>query len=58
MIVTLLGLFLAIPNVVTLITLVVGIVLIGIQVRLEEEYLTRVHGKDYLEYRRYVRRWL
>ena len=58
MMVTLLGLFLAIPNVATLITLVAGIILIGIQVRLEEEYLIRIHGQDYLEYRRRVRRWL
>ena len=58
MMVTLLGLFLAIPNVATLITLVAGIILIGIQVRLEEEYLIRIHGEDYLQYRRRVRRWL
>jgi protein-S-isoprenylcysteine O-methyltransferase Ste14 len=56
MTVTLLGLFLVIPNVGTLVTLLVGSILIGIQVRLEEEYLTRVHGEKYLEYRRGVRR--
>ena len=58
MMVTLLGLFWIIPNVVTLITLLLGVILIGIQVRLEEEYLTRTHGEKYLEYRRYVRRWI
>ena len=58
MMVTLLGLFLVIPNVGTLITLVVGIILIGIQVRLEEEYLTQVHGDKYTDYRRSVRRWI
>lgn len=58
MVVTLLGIFLMIPNAGTLITLLVGIILIGIQVRLEEEYLTRVHGEEYLQYRRRVRRWL
>ena len=58
MMVTLLGLFFMIPNVVTLITLLVGVILIGIQVRLEEEYLTRTHGEEYLEYRRNVRRWI
>lgn len=58
MIVTLLGLFLVIPNVGTLFTLLVGIILIGIQVRLEEEYLTRSHGDNYIEYRRNVRRWI
>lgn len=58
MIVTLLGLFLVIPGAGTLVTLLVGIILIGIQVRLEEEYLTRAHGDKYLEYRRRVRRWI
>lgn len=55
---TLLGLVLVIPNAGTLITLLVGVILIGIQVRLEEEYLTRAHGDKYIEYRRNVRRWV
>ena len=58
MMVTLLGLFFTIPNVVTLITLLVGVILIGIQVRLEEEYLARTHGDQYIEYLRNVRRWM
>ena len=58
MIVTLLGLFLAIPSAATLVTLLVGVILIGIQVRLEEEYLTRAHGDKYIEYRRSIRRWI
>lgn len=58
MMATLLGLFLTIPNVVTLITLLVGVILIGIQVRLEEECLTKMHGENYIEYRRNVRRWI
>ena len=58
MIVTLLGLFLISPNVVTLTTLLLGVILMGIQVRLEEEYLTRLHGDKYIEYRRNVRRWI
>jgi protein-S-isoprenylcysteine O-methyltransferase Ste14 len=58
MMMTLLGLFLVIPNVGTLVTLLVGVILIGIQVRLEEEYLTRAHGDKYIEYRRGVRRWI
>ena len=56
--VTLSGLFLVVPNVGTLITLLVGILVIGIQVRLEEEFLTRMHGDKYLEYRRRVRRYI
>lgn len=55
---TLLGLFLVIPNVGTLVTLLVGVILIGIQVRLEEEYLMRIHGDTYLQYHRNVRRWI
>lgn len=58
MMVTLTGLFLVIPNVATLIALLVGIIVIGIQVRLEEEYLTQMHGDKYSGYRRSVRRWI
>jgi len=58
MMVTLLGLFLVIPGLVTLITLLLGVILIGIQVRLEEDYLMRAHGDRYIEYRRSVPRWL
>ena len=58
MIFTLFGLFLVIPNVGTFATLLVGMILIGIQVRLEEEYLARTHGDEYIEYRRNVRRWV
>ena len=55
---TLSGLFLVIPNVGTLATLLVGVILIGIQVRLEEEFLTQTHGDAYVEYRSQVRRWI
>ena len=58
MMVTLLGLFLVSPNVATLIAFVVGVIVIGIQVRLEEEYLARIHGEQYAHYLRSVRRWL
>ena len=58
MMLTLLGLFLVIPNAVTLLVLGLGVVLLQIQVRLEEEFLPSVHGEDYAEYRRDVRRWL
>ena len=56
--VTLLGLFLVVPSAVTLLTLIAGIVLIGVQVRLEEEYLKQTHGAAYEDYRRQVRRWI
>jgi protein-S-isoprenylcysteine O-methyltransferase Ste14 len=58
MIATLTGMFLVMPNALTLLTLILGYVLIQIQVRLEEEHLTSIHGENYLEYRRRVRRWL
>lgn len=56
MILTLLGLFLVIPNAVTLLIFVMGGVLIQVQVRLEEEFLARNHGDEYAQYRRRVRR--
>lgn len=55
---TVLGLFLVLPNAVTLSGLVLSYALIEIQVRLEEEYLSRVHGEDYEQYRRQTRRWM
>lgn len=55
---TLLGLFLVIPNAVTLLVVGLGVVLIQIQVRLEEEFLAKTHGEQYAKYRRDVRRWL
>lgn len=56
--VALLGFFLAIPNAITLLTLVLGDVLMQIQVRLEEEYLSDLHGEEYVSYRSKVRRWI
>ena len=58
MMVTLLGLFLTLPNAITLLTFVLGVVLIGVQVRLEEEYLAQLHPEAYADYQRRVRRWL
>ena len=58
MILTLLGLFLTLPNAFTLLTSVLGVVLIGVQVRLEEEYLAQKHPEAYREYQQRVRRWL
>ncbi len=58
MILTLLGLFLTLPNAFTLLASVLGVVLIGVQVRLEEEYLAQLHPEAYREYRQRVRRWL
>lgn len=54
----LLGLFLVLPNAVTLAVLILGDVLMQIQVRLEEEYLPQVHGERYRLYCRRTRRWI
>ncbi|MBI2330824.1 MAG: isoprenylcysteine carboxylmethyltransferase family protein [Chloroflexi bacterium] len=54
----LLGLFLVLPSAASLAVLVAGDLLIQIQVRLEEEFLTRTHGQAYLNYKTQVRRWL
>jgi len=56
--VTLLGLFLLLPNAATLTTLVLGEALMQIQVRLEEEYLRQTHGEAYQKYCQRTRRWL
>jgi len=58
MMTTLGGLFLVIPNAVTLLTFVLGVVVINVQVRLEEEHLKTLHGDDFVSYCRRVRRWL
>jgi protein-S-isoprenylcysteine O-methyltransferase Ste14 len=54
----LLGLFLVLPNAVTLTVLVAGELLMQIQVRLEEDFLSGTHGPAYTHYRQHVRRWL
>ncbi len=56
MIISLLGLFLTTPNALTCLFLILGYVLIQIQIRLEEEFLTHQHGQKYLEYKQKVRR--
>lgn len=56
--ITLLGFFLVIPNALTLLILVLGFTLIQIQVRLEEDFLTRTRSGEYSEYLGRVRRWL
>lgn len=55
---SLLGFFLCLPNALTLAVLLLGDALMQVQVRLEEEHLTRLHGEAYRAYRSRVRRWL
>lgn len=54
----LLGLFLITPNAVSLASLFLGEGLLQVQVRLEEEYLRKVHGDSYDDYTGKVRRWI
>jgi protein-S-isoprenylcysteine O-methyltransferase Ste14 len=56
--VSLLGLFLVLPNAVTLAILLAGEVLMQIQVRFEEDHLEATGGADYLAYHSSVGRWL
>lgn len=56
MIISLVGLFLTTPNAVTGLFMILGYVLIQIQIRLEEEFLTNQHGQNYLTYKQKVRR--
>jgi protein-S-isoprenylcysteine O-methyltransferase Ste14 len=53
-----LGTFLIIPNALSFSILLVTFVAIQTQVRLEEEYLTSVHGDQYDSYMTKVRRWI
>jgi protein-S-isoprenylcysteine O-methyltransferase Ste14 len=56
MIISLVGLFLTTPNALTGLFLILGYVLIQIQIRLEEEFLTGQHGQKYTDYKQKVRR--
>ena len=53
-----LGTFLIIPNMLTFGVLLVTFITLQIQVRLEEDYLTNTHGNSYVEYTKSVRRWI
>jgi len=53
-----LGTFLIIPNILSFSILLVTFVTIQTQVRMEEEYLETVQGRVYLDYQSEVRRWL
>ena len=52
------GLFLTLPSAVMLALWWLGDVLLQIQVRLEEEHLSRVQGEVYQDYAQKTRRWL
>lgn len=52
------GLFMVTPNGFTLLLVVVGYVLIQVQVRVEEDFLLKMHGQLYLNYKASVRRFI
>lgn len=58
MILSMVGLFLVTPNIISLTSLITGSILIQIQVRLEENFLEKQYGTKYREYKSSVRRFL
>lgn len=57
-IIALLGNFLVYSTVLNLIILIMGILLVSIQIRLEEEHLLKIHQQDYIDYKNKVKRRL
>lgn len=58
MIVLLIGLLLVQPDAVTLAAFVAGFISISVQIRLEEQHLSALHGVTYQQYCAKVRRWI
>jgi len=52
------GMFLIMPNALSFAIMLLMVVSIQIQVRLEEAYLESVHEETYLKYKKKVRRWI
>jgi len=57
MLVSLFGIFLILPNAITLLVFVVSTLLFQVQVRLEEDYLKDIHKEKYHKYCKKVNRW-
>ena len=57
MLITLAGVFLILPNAITLLVFVSSTLLFQVQARLEEEYLAKTHGENYLNYCKKTGRW-
>lgn len=55
---SLLGIFLVSPNAFTLLINIIAYILIQVQIRLEEDYLLKLHGNAFLTYKSNVRRFL
>ncbi|MBI5916772.1 MAG: isoprenylcysteine carboxylmethyltransferase family protein [Bacteroidetes bacterium] len=58
MLLTMLGLFLVLPNAATLLILALSWAVLQIQVRLEEAFLEKTHGQGYVDYSQETRRWI
>ncbi|MDX2189342.1 MAG: isoprenylcysteine carboxylmethyltransferase family protein [Bacteroidota bacterium] len=58
MLLTLTGYLLLIPNALSVLTLVCGYLLMQIQIRLEEEFLSNQYNESYKRYKNEVRRWI
>jgi len=52
------GLFMVIPNAFTLLIISLSTICINTQIRLEEEFLKREFGNNYIYYAKKVRRWI
>jgi len=58
MLLTLIGFFLLLPNALSFLVLACGYLLMQIQIRLEEEFLTKQFGEEFKHYKKQVRRWI
>ena len=52
------GIFFILPNTLSFALILVMLITVQVQVRLEEEYLEKIHGDKYKEYMTRIRRWL
>jgi protein-S-isoprenylcysteine O-methyltransferase Ste14 len=58
MLASVIGLFMVTPNGFTLLLMVAGYLLIQVQVRVEEDFLLKMHGQLYTNYKASVRRFV
>jgi protein-S-isoprenylcysteine O-methyltransferase Ste14 len=58
MLMALLGILFILPNWISLVIFTTSYLLIQIQIRLEEDFLKKCYGYEYLDYAKKVRRWI
>ena len=58
MVVNVIGLFIVLPNAVTLSIMLLSTAMIRLQIALEEDFFLRTHGDRYREFQQRVRRWI